>query len=293
VRRHERAGERVPVTQPHPVEVPHDDAIGLEQPGLGVGDAVLGAVGADERLRPAQVAARHAREQVVLDLQVEAAHEPVDRPAAADVARGQDLAGEEVDPRVPRDQRHPLVVGGEGRAHVDAEAGELHGEDGCTQARPEQGEDQAREHGQPDRQEHGLGTAVAELAVLDDGADRVGVQAEALEGEQGKEEPPLASGEPAAQAPAPGDVVGGEEQDAGPDVLVRPDLVGVGVVAGVLAHPPAVTQAHDQGGDQARGPSLAAPVTKICRGQWRGGGSSWCGAGRGSGLVLPAPGLEP
>lgn len=71
------------------------------------------------------------------------------------------------------------MVGGEGRVHVDAEDGKLHGEEGCTQARPEQGEDQAREHGQPDRQEHGLGAAVAELAVLDDGADRVVVQAEA------------------------------------------------------------------------------------------------------------------
>lgn len=45
---------------------------------------------------PVQVVARHGGEQVVLDLVVQAAHEPAHQPAALHVAGGSDLQTEEV-----------------------------------------------------------------------------------------------------------------------------------------------------------------------------------------------------
>jgi hypothetical protein len=79
------------------VEVAQGLAVGADQGRLGIGEVVLAAELAHQRLGAAQVRAGHVREQVVLDLVVEAAEEDVDNAAAAHVAGGQDLASQEVE----------------------------------------------------------------------------------------------------------------------------------------------------------------------------------------------------
>ena len=99
------------------------------KPDLGVLHAVLLAVLAHDRLDVLEVRPRHAREQVVLDLVVEPAHREVDGRAAADVARHQHLATQEVDLHPRGDDRHALVVRRERAAEEDAEQGHLHDEE--------------------------------------------------------------------------------------------------------------------------------------------------------------------
>src|SRR5436190_1008487 len=73
------------------VERVQDRANGLADRLLDVGDLALGAVGAHQLAGATEVAARHGREEVVLDLVVESAVQPVGQGTRADVARGQDL----------------------------------------------------------------------------------------------------------------------------------------------------------------------------------------------------------
>jgi hypothetical protein len=68
------------------VEVAEDFGEGSEGAALGVGEAVLLAEGADDRLRVAQVRSGHAGEQVVLDLVVEPAECKLEEPVPAHVA---------------------------------------------------------------------------------------------------------------------------------------------------------------------------------------------------------------
>ena len=74
------AAEHVPLAEPDPVEVGHDRAVGPpERRSACSGRRRFVAVRLDDRLGPAQVRARHRREQVVLDLVVQAAQGDVDR----------------------------------------------------------------------------------------------------------------------------------------------------------------------------------------------------------------------
>ena len=66
---------------------------------------------------------------MVLDLVVQPAHEDRHRRSAADVAAHQDLAAQEVQLQLGRHQRHADVVRRERGAHVEAEDGQLHGEE--------------------------------------------------------------------------------------------------------------------------------------------------------------------
>ena len=84
--RRQRALERVAGVQADVVQVVDDDLVRREQADLGVVHAVQGAVLADDRLDLPERRPGHAREQVVLDLVVQAAHREVDQDAAADVA---------------------------------------------------------------------------------------------------------------------------------------------------------------------------------------------------------------
>ena len=81
---------------PDVAQVAEHQGVGADQGGFLVGQVVPQAEGPDERLRPTQGGARHAREQVVLDLVVQSRPWPVDPASAADVARGEHLAAEEV-----------------------------------------------------------------------------------------------------------------------------------------------------------------------------------------------------
>ena len=54
------------------MQVLEDLFVGLEHPGLMVGDGVLAAEAPDDRLRLSQLVAGQPREQVVFDLVVEA-----------------------------------------------------------------------------------------------------------------------------------------------------------------------------------------------------------------------------
>jgi len=68
--------------------------VGVEQPGLGVGEPEVAAVFADQWLYETEVGPGHVREEVVLDMVVQPAEEPVrDRPAP-DIPRSQDLAAQ-------------------------------------------------------------------------------------------------------------------------------------------------------------------------------------------------------
>ena len=81
---------------PDVVQVSQHLRVGADQGGFEVGKVVTQAVGPDEWLSPTQRGAGHAGEQVVLDLVVQTAHGQIDPSSAADVARGEHLAAEEV-----------------------------------------------------------------------------------------------------------------------------------------------------------------------------------------------------
>jgi hypothetical protein len=103
------------------VEVAQRLGVRPEQGSLAVGQVAFGAERGDQRLEPAQAGARHGREQVVLDLVIQAAHSEVGEPAAADVARGEHLAAQEVGLVGRSQDRHPLVVGRERAPEVEPE----------------------------------------------------------------------------------------------------------------------------------------------------------------------------
>ena len=100
-----------------------------KKPDLGVLHAELLAVVPHDGLHLLEVRARHAREQVVLDLVVQAAHHEVDGRAALDVPRREHLATQEVDLHAGRDDRHALVVRRERAAEHDAEQRHLHADE--------------------------------------------------------------------------------------------------------------------------------------------------------------------
>src|SRR6266566_3253623 len=85
--------------------------IGLEERRLVVRDPMLLAELPDDRLRATHVQARHAGEQVMLDLVVERAVPEIGQRMAADVARGQNLGAHEVESRGGVGLWHALVIG--------------------------------------------------------------------------------------------------------------------------------------------------------------------------------------
>ena len=128
-----------------------------------------------------EVRTRHVREQVVLDLVVEAAAERRRPPAAADVARGEHLLREEVDLRVGRDDRHALVVRRERGAHVDAEDGQLHADEGERHAERQHQKIDAEVDAKRSGDEAELEPAALDRPAVEQGADRGDVQVDALE----------------------------------------------------------------------------------------------------------------
>src|SRR5690348_16654994 len=81
-------------TSPRPdrMQVAQPLDVRAEQAGLGVRHAVLPAEVGDQPLGVPQVRPRHAGEQMMLDLIVEATEDEIGQPAAPHVAGGEDLA---------------------------------------------------------------------------------------------------------------------------------------------------------------------------------------------------------
>jgi len=96
--------------------------VGASQARLAVGQPVPLAVFPDQGLGTPQVRPRHGGKQVVFDLMVQASEGDVGQPAATDVAGGEHLPPQEVSPVGRVQDRHPLVVGGERSAQVQADS---------------------------------------------------------------------------------------------------------------------------------------------------------------------------
>src|SRR5690606_9633249 len=239
VLRSQWTGPHVQAAASHRVEVVVDGPVGLHEGGLGVPHAEVLAVLPDHRGDLAQVGPGHRREQVVLHLEVEPAHEGVHGAPAGDVAAHEDLAAQEVDLDVRRHDRHADVVGREGQAHVQAEDRELHADEGERLARGQDEEDEGEEADEPDEDEAELHPAALEALAAHRALDAVDVEVDALEQEQRVEEEALLGGEPLREARlALLDRVLAEREHARVDVRVLVERVRGGVVLGVLALPP-------------------------------------------------------
>lgn len=223
----------------HLVHVTQRLPVRVDEPCLRIGHTHLTAVGAHRRLGEPQMGAGHAREEMVLDLVVEAAEEPVGQGAAADVAGGEHLAAQ-MAPALASfgvGHLHALVVGREGHAQVEAEQRLVEGgEDECL-AKREGGQQQRRVGNGMGHQEDGLhcpfpGRLSAQVPEAGD------LQSDALKEREREEEPGLMTGQPAPEAGAMPSLFAGEHQDVGDDVGILLDVVGVGVVAVVLVATP-------------------------------------------------------
>ena len=123
-------------------------------------DGTLLAELAHDGLGMAEVRPRHAREEVVLDLVVEAAERHVHEGATAHVPRGQHLAQERVRGLLGTQDRHALVTGREGAAQVDPERGLVHRRED-ERLRPGEGPRQEGDvRDEVDGEEHPLDRAV-------------------------------------------------------------------------------------------------------------------------------------
>ena len=128
-----RAGELA-----DPVEVPQGLGVRVDQGGLAVRQAVLGAECRDEGLGSLQAGPGHRREQVMLDLVVQSPQGEISEPAASDIAGSEHLPAQVVGLVRGGEHRHPLVVRRERAAQVEPEQALLY---------------QDENHG-PDRREH-------------------------------------------------------------------------------------------------------------------------------------------
>ena len=102
---------------------------------------------------------------MVFDLIVEAAHEDRHETSAADVATHQDLAPQEVQLQPRRDQRHADVVRRERRAQVEAEDGQLDGEEGDGLARRQHQEHESDKAADANGQHGELNPSALDLAA--------------------------------------------------------------------------------------------------------------------------------
>src|SRR5688500_16037848 len=168
----------------------------LPHGGLVIGNSSLGAVLLDDEACCLEVAPGYLREQVVLDLVVEAAVPDVNPRAGHDIPAGQDMAVEEVDVAVGVRDVHSLVVRGKDAAHVQAGDQVVHQhEEACLP--PGQREQQdASVDTEMERHAHGFDGAVARFAAyeIDDAYD---VYANALQGQHREEVVRLVASQPA------------------------------------------------------------------------------------------------
>ncbi len=79
----------------------------------------------------------------------------------------------------------------EGGAHVEAEDGELHTDEGKRHAQGQEREGEDRQHAQAGHENGDLHPAVRDLGALEDEPDRIDLQAQADQEQQREEEPAL------------------------------------------------------------------------------------------------------
>jgi hypothetical protein len=127
----------------------------------------------------------------------------------------------------------------------------MDGDEEQRQPGREDREDHAEVHGQVHHQQHRLQPPVPHGRALQR-AEAPVVQVEPFEREQREEHVRLPASHPAAKPAALQRLLLCPHQSAGPHVRVFVFVVGVGVVASVLVHPPAVAEAGGQvAGDEA------------------------------------------
>ena len=146
------------------------------------------AAGPDQWLRPTQRGAGHAGEQVVLDLIVQTAHGQLDPSSAADVARGEHLAAQKVQPVTGTQQGHSLVGGREATAQVDPEQALLNRDERHRLHRRQDKEHRGQVTPDLGAQQHRLDTPGAVSRACAQRPDAGDVQGEALEEQQRKEQ---------------------------------------------------------------------------------------------------------
>src|ERR1700683_127599 len=139
------------------IQVTESLRVGTHQTGLAVGQPFLAAELADQSLRPAQARSRHRREQVVLNLVVQAAEGKVGEPASANIARCENLTAEEVVLVLRSQDRHALVVRSERGSQVQAEQALLYQDEDDRLQGAQHDEHNGKETGDVQREQNHLG----------------------------------------------------------------------------------------------------------------------------------------
>jgi hypothetical protein len=150
------------------------------------------------------------------------------------------------------------VVGGERAAQVQAEQALLDDEERQRLQRrqhPHQRGDIAGDVSHQQQPLDGVGPARAPQDGLDAGQVQVG----RFQQQQGEEQPGLVAGDEADQPVFGVGLVGGESERGDADVGVQVFVVGVGVVAVVLGHPPVEAHPAEQVGVQQADPVVGPP----------------------------------
>ncbi len=263
---------------PDLVEVTQTLAVGLDRADLHVVDAALGAEVAHDRLDLPQVGPGHAREQVVLDLVVEAAQHEVDDRRALDVTGGQHLLAQEVEVVLGGQHRHALVVRCERHAHVEAEQRLVDADERERHPDRENRENRCQVGGEVHEDQDALPATVPHLRG-EHGLDAVDVQAQAFEEQQREEQVRLPAGHPPLRAAGFGGLRGRPHERAGTHVRVVVFVVRVRVVPVVLGEPPAEAHADAEVADeQARRSRSDRACGRPGGGRSRGRGTrpGWC-----------------
>ena len=139
------------------MEMLQDLSVGPKCARLMVGNIVIPAEALDDRLRHFEPVAGQPREEVVLDLIVEAPVPEVGDRVGQNVAAGQHLAAKEANLAVLLQKRHGLVVGREDRDHEQTEQPAMDGHEKHGLQRFEKVEQQAEVQREVDHDEGAFG----------------------------------------------------------------------------------------------------------------------------------------
>ena len=218
--------------------------VAAEDTGLTVRHPVLPAEAAHEGPGPTQVWPWHAREQVMLDLIVQATEQKIHDVTGAHVAGRQDLPAGKVVPVALGENRHRDVVRGEDEAQVHPHRDVMDDREEQRAPRAERrGQDAGVGHEVRD-QDGRLRTPMPCFATEND-RDALVPQVESFEQEHRQEQRRLMPDDPAPHGRDVESLRFREREHARGHVGIVADAVGMVVVAAMLAEPPAEAQAHD------------------------------------------------
>ena len=216
-------------------------------------------MGADQGLGQPQVRARHAGQEMVLDLVVEAAEEEVGERIAAHIAGGEHLAAQVAPAGALLGHRHALVVRCERTAQVQPEQGVVQQREDDRLAERKGAEQQGRVAREVREKQPALDQPVPPRhapQVLEAGH----LQRQPLQQQHREEQPRLVLRQEAGETLPFDRLRPRPHQGADLHVRVLADVVGVRVVAVVLVGPPAGAHAQQQVPVEEReGPVRPAP----------------------------------